>query len=289
MRATRVAILSLVLALIATACGSPAQTNPNLSATIDSAVKGTVDAQPSRTPIPASATPRQVPATPSDTPVSPDPPTATSVSSTALSPKVSVSVATNCRTGPGISFPYVSSFEPGQESEVAGRSSEGDYWYIVDPDQTGKHCWIWGNYATVVGDVSALPVLTPEAPPAPRVDFTLYRHSFTECGLTRVSLIVVNNGLTTFSSSRVQIRDVTATNNIYGPNTDNHPFGDNPSSCPKDKGSETLPPGATAYLVIPMKDFKSGNEAAAYVNLCTEDDGKGTCVTKSAYFRLPAD
>ena len=204
--------------------------------------------------------------------------------------QVSVSLATNCRTGPSLAYPLVFTLQPGQSAQIKGRSSDDGYWYIVNPDQSSQACWLVAEYATVQGNVASLPVVTADAPPpSPPVSFTMYRHSFTECGVTRVSLVVTNVGTATFKSARLRIEDLTATNHIYGPNTESNPFGDNPSSCPKDKGSGTLVPGATAYIVIPMPDFRSGNEAAAYVTLCTGDNLSGSCVTHAAYFRLPAN
>jgi uncharacterized protein YgiM (DUF1202 family) len=281
----RLAILLAAISLAVGACASPASSEPDISALVATSVKATIDAGASHTPIVLGPTASQTPHR-----INTVTPTATQApTQTLLPPKVSVSLATNCRTGPGLGYPQLASLKPGQVADVVGRSGDEDYWYIALPDQSVETCWIWGEYASVEGSVASVPVLTPEPSPVPQVVFTLYRHSFTECGTVRVSLVVVNTGYSTFRSARVQIRDVTADNNIYGPNTDSHPFGDNPSSCPKDKGSESLSPGATAYLVIPMKDFKAGNEAAAYVTLCTQDDAQGNCVTRGAYFRLPAD
>lgn len=290
MSQTRTTILLLVASLALTACGSPGPSQIDIAGTIDAAVGATVEALPSRTPVPALATPSQ-------TPTQPNPVIPTEEATTPVTPAVqasvgvgvSVSLTTNCRTGPSLAYPRVFSIDPGVVAQVAGRSSDNSYWYIANPEQSQQHCWIWGKYATVTGDVSLLPVVTPEPVPAQQIDFTMYRHSFTQCGTARVALVVVNSGLTTFKSARVQVRDVTANNNIYGPVTDSSPFGDNPTSCPRDKSGESLAPGATAYLVIPLNDIKAGNQAAAYVNLCTKDDGEGTCVTKSAYFRLPSE
>jgi hypothetical protein len=104
-----------------------------------------------------------------------------------------------------------------------------------------------------------------------------------------LSLIVVNSGLTLFRSARIHVEDLTADTDLAGPRLDPHPFADNPSSCPRDEGSNSLPPGATGYLVIPLSEFEGGNEGLAKITLCTDDDGKGECVTKSAFFRLPVD
>ena len=36
------------------------------------------------------------------------------------------------------------------------------WWYIEDPKQPGLFCWLWGEYATIQGEVSQLPVTTAE-------------------------------------------------------------------------------------------------------------------------------
>ena len=75
-------------------------------------------------------------------------------------PKVSVSMDTNCRTGPGVPYPSVGSLMVGETAEVVGRSPYGDYWIIKNPDNPGT-CWLWGLHATVTGDTSNLPVIQP--------------------------------------------------------------------------------------------------------------------------------
>lgn len=297
MKPIRAASFLLLASIIAAACGpAPTATQVHVGPTVEAAVQGTVQAAASQTASAAAPTAGVDPSA-SSTPV----PTVSAQSTVAAQPTdaptvvqgsavVSVSLATNCRTGPNIAYPLVFTLQPGQHAEIKGRSSDDSYWYITNPDQSSQSCWIVAGYATVQGDVASLPVVSPEAPPpSPPVDFTMYRHSFTECGVTRVSLVVTNVGNATFKSAKLRIEDLTATNHIYGPNTESNPFGDNPSSCPKDKGSGTLAPGATAYIVIPMPDFHPGNEAAAYVELCTGDNGSGSCETRAAYFRLPAN
>lgn len=290
MRVIRALLLSLVASLILAACGAPAapaSSGVDLAATVDASVKATVDALPGQAA--AAALPTALPtATPKPTLAVTQIPTETPVPAQ-LPASVGVSLATNCRTGPGLAYPQVFSLQPGQTADVKGRSADSSYWFIANPDQSGESCWIWGEYATVEGDVSSLPVLTPSPAPSPPVNFVMYRHSFSECGSTRVSLVVTNVGTVTFKSARVRIEDLTATNHVYGPNTLSDPFGDNPTSCPKDKSGSSLAPGGTAYIVIPMNDFHAGNEAGAYVTLCTGDDATGSCITRGAFFRLPSN
>lgn len=267
------------------ACAAPTPSGDDRSEAdrIATAVKGTVEALASVPSMTATPAPSQT-----STSTSTFTPTET-LTPTSLPPVASVSLATNCRAGPGQAYPIVSSLKPGQVAQVTARSTVEDYWYIAIPDQGHEHCWLWGEYATVEGDASILPVLTPPPAPAPRLDFTLYRHSFSECGSTRVVFTVVNNSATTFRTARLHVEDLSDSSDLHGPRLELTPFGDNPSSCPADEGSNSLPPGATAYIVIPIDPFEGGHDAVANIKLCTEDDGGGDCVQKSAYFRLPED
>jgi hypothetical protein len=87
-------------------------------------------------------------------------------------PQVSVSSATNCRTGQGVNFDLVFTMNPGQMAEVVGKDTPDNYWVIKNP--AGGTCWLWGQYATVTGnisgipDVAPLPTPTPSEPAAPR-------------------------------------------------------------------------------------------------------------------------
>lgn len=80
-------------------------------------------------------------------------------------PMVSVSKAADCRTGHGQVYDPVGVLNPGQVSEVVGRSQEGDYWLIRDPASPTTLCWLGGEYATVTGDPGGLPVSV--LPPTP--------------------------------------------------------------------------------------------------------------------------
>jgi hypothetical protein len=95
-------------------------------------------------------------------------PTITNTSTSEV-PMVSVSVDTNCRTGPGQQFDYVGALFAGETAEVVGKEEFGNYWIIKNPDRPGE-CWLWSQYATVNGNTSGLPVMTP--PPTPTPTFT---------------------------------------------------------------------------------------------------------------------
>ncbi len=75
---------------------------------------------------------------------------------------VTVSVATNCRVGPGTAFASVYGMPVGQVAKVVAKNSYSGYWIIEIPGQAGQTCWLWGQYATLTGDVAGLKdVVTP--------------------------------------------------------------------------------------------------------------------------------
>lgn len=82
-------------------------------------------------------------------------------------PMLSVSLNTNCRTGPGRSYDYRGALLVGEAEEIVARSSVPNYWYITNPDRSGEFCYLWGEYATVVGNTEALPEFTPLPSPTP--------------------------------------------------------------------------------------------------------------------------
>ncbi len=119
------------------------------------------------------------PPSPSQTP-SPLPPTLTSSPSITPAPTntaqpgnpvVSVSVTTNCRTGPGVNYRRIGSLFPGQVADLIARHPHLDYWYINLPG-TGNSCWLWGYYANPSGNYKNLPIFTPPPSPTSSVSYT---------------------------------------------------------------------------------------------------------------------
>lgn len=107
---------------------------------------------------------------------SPQPPTATATTQkkniSSDDPTVKVSLSTNCRTGPGISYPRLSVFHAGKYTRLIGRDKNSTYWIIKDPGQTGKVCWIWGYYAKTTGNTKSLTVYTAPSIPSQKASLT---------------------------------------------------------------------------------------------------------------------
>jgi hypothetical protein len=148
-RRVSIALTALLIGILA--CNLPggaATETPtpeeNLAATI-TAQAGTLEA-PSATPGPPTETPTITP------------------TSTPSVPMVSVSSATNCRTGDSAAFDLLYTLKVGDKAEVVGKNTASGYWIIKYP---GGQCWLWGQYATVTGDISGLPEFPAPATPTP--------------------------------------------------------------------------------------------------------------------------
>lgn len=131
----------LVVASIISSCNLPA----NVPTTPASAVT------PSATQSPATGTPTQT-ALPSDTP--PPPNTSTPTVPVAF-PK---DVAVNCRMGPGTAWIALSGLNPGASAQIVGKSSDGGWWYIVDPFNSGRNCWVAASVTNTAGNLAGIPV-----------------------------------------------------------------------------------------------------------------------------------
>jgi hypothetical protein len=88
-------------------------------------------------------------------------------------PQVTVSVNTNCRTGPGLVYLLLGGLNIGQVAEVVGKSTSTGYWIIKLPG-TSTICWLFPQHATVTGNTANLPEYpvpptpTPTLPDAPK-------------------------------------------------------------------------------------------------------------------------
>ena len=91
---------------------------------------------------------------------------------------ISVSLDTNCRAGPSNDYQKLGYLLPGQTAVVIGRNSTRTWWYIENPKKPGQYCWLWGEYSTLHGDISALPVTTPPPLPVPVAGYVNTEYNF---------------------------------------------------------------------------------------------------------------
>jgi hypothetical protein len=72
----------------------------------------------------------------------------------------------NVREGPGVNYPVITQFEPGEETNVIGRNEDSSWWQVdlADTESTVAVGWIFGELVTVENSED-IPLM--EAPPTP--------------------------------------------------------------------------------------------------------------------------
>jgi uncharacterized protein YgiM (DUF1202 family) len=149
-------ILSLLLIIALSACNLPGgETTP----TPDIALTVSAQVQLLETPTPLDT------ATPEFTPTP-------GFTSTPSVPTVTVSVNTNCRSGPGTQYALTGGVNVGQSAVVVGKNTSTGYWIINNLNGSGT-CWLWGQYATVSGNTANLPEYPIPPTPTPSSTPTL--------------------------------------------------------------------------------------------------------------------
>lgn len=281
------ALVATAAVFAAMACGLPAAgpPTPDIAAIVTQTMQalqaaGGGAAPEGGQPAPPSATVAPLePALPSETP------TITSTPTPSV-PMASVSVDTNCRVGPGKIYDYLGALLVGETTEVVARSSEGNYWVVKNPDQPGGTCWLWGQYASISGDTSGLPVMTPPPTPTPTVNFTVAVYSAENCaGSWGVYLQIQNTGVDAFESVSATVEDF----DLGESHTDSKNFFPVAQGCVILAPPEKLDPGATGYhAVFDFSASPAAHNVRATVKLCTENGLGGNCVEKVVEDVVPA-
>lgn len=231
-------------------------------------------------------------------------PTSESAESGSDSPTVSVSKDTNCRSGPNTIYNLIKVVLVGDVLVVVGQYPGGPY-VIVDLGD-GTECWLWLEYATIIGDISGL--LAYSSPPPPvaaatstsSIPFVLTHYDFNECGngVYMAIITIQNNSSDPFKSAYVKLihlRSGGGTHSMFT-ETNDAPFLNDPYQCPGGNwnylvpGASELAPGGTAYISLLANQRSSayGENVEATVKVCTRDDLKGQCYEMVVVFQLPA-
>jgi len=283
MRSKRIYLSVAALLGTALACALPGVSTPDANAI------GTMVAQTIVVGLTQSAQPI-IPITGLESPTAtqtftPEPPTLTPTQTltatpaftfTPLVPLISVSVPTNCRIGPGRVYDRVGALLVGEVAEVYGRDPTGEYWYIRNPDSGEEFCWLWGEYATLVGNTLILPVYTPPPTPTPSAAFQASFDGIDTCVGWWVEIELKNTGGITFRSMSLTIRD-TVTDVVLSQTTES--FTDI-NGCTTSNTTDALTPGSTRTVSSPPFAYNpTGHELRATITLCSGSGQTGTCVS----------
>ena len=281
-------LVSAILACnLPIAVAPPVPTDPGAAQTaaaqtVAASVNQTLAAIPSVVPptLPLSPLP---PATESSTPsptpsLSPTP----EFTSTPTIPLVSVSMDTNCRSGPGQVYDYLGGLFVGQTAEVYGKNQNGDFWYIRLPGNSNTFCWLWGQHATIVGSAALLPVYTPPPTPTPMPSFELSYAGMDSCVGWWAELKLKNTGSFAFLSYSISIKDLNTSTTLTG---SENGFTDL-SGCLASGIIASLDPGASYTFSSPQFAYNPDNhKMRATVTLCTQVNLGGECVSQTVEFK----
>lgn len=289
-------LLGTTLLIMGQAC-APGQPTVDLD-TINTAIAQTLAAAPTQTFEPGVPVTGDESPTPTATAFALESPTPTVTAipptvTQALSPtpiltpgvvQVYVSVPTNCRTGPGVAYSRVGGLLVNEVANVVGRNATGDYWIIRNPDRASSTCWLWGRYATVAGDTSALPVFTPPPLPTPVPGFDASLDGLERCadeGIWWLDMVVENTGGITFRSFFMSVTDtVTGANlSLYRDN-----FIDR-DGCNAEEDQGDLDPGDALIVSSPNFTYDpGGHRIHTRITVCSDLNQSGTCLTQSSTF-----
>lgn len=290
MRTTHPILLSVTVLLIASlACVLPGTTvvtpDPNIAGTLIAQTVAAAIMQTNQPILPITGAGTAVPT------FTPEPPTFTPTitltptpifTSTPTIPLISVSVATNCRIGPGKIYDRVGALMVDEFAEVVARNPTNNYWYIRNPDGSPEFCWLWGEYATLSGNFAALPVFTPPPSPTPAPDFEASFDGLDACTGWWADIRLKNTGGIAFRSASVTLRDTVseAAVTLYMDGFTEQ------NGCLNTTTKDTLQPGGN--LIISSAPFAydpTGHKIRATITLCSNAGHNGTCVTKVFTFK----
>ena len=263
-----VTLLIVLLLFLTSACSAPTQ-DPGEPPTQESG-------QAEEKADPDSPAPPD-PTTPTPSPTSTPLPTFTSTPA----PLANITGNTNCRTGPGSVYDLLHTYLAGNQVELLGKSPDGFFWYTSDQAGIVPDCWLWGQYATPVGDTALLPVFTPPPTPTPSPDYEItYVYADVAVGSWYLFFEIENIGSVAWESALVYIYEPTVPqdsgrfSNVFQVN------GTDPSPT-----KDSIPAGDTGYFHAarignPGAYGKVGDVVDIYFVACTQEYLGGFCISK---------
>jgi hypothetical protein len=194
-------------------------------------------------------------------------------------PQVYVSENTNCRSGPGKVYDWLTTVQQGQEVEAVARDPIEEYWYIRRPDQESAFCWLWGRYATPEGDTASLPVFTPPPTPTPGLDFSVsYISQDGPCPQWALLYRINNIGALTLESWKTTAVDHTGGSNPDGYDDDSFL---EVAGCGVVSSQQDLTPGESHYVMMTFNGNPNGHDITTKIKICTKNGLAGECITKN--------
>lgn len=213
-----------------------------------------------------------------------------------------------CREGPGSVYKQVFILRKGQFADLVGRSADGHYLVIRNPNKTNQLCWVDASMVEINGFAGFAHVLT--APPTPKstrtptkvprtrtptpinnntpaqaVRFHVLFDSMDTCPATSswwANFELVNAGSVAFESITLILKD-----NTTGASPlvlDSEEFIRR-IGCGSPDTANALPVSGSYIVSAPVLNYDpTGHDMEASIVLCSEPAHAGLCATKSIHF-----
>lgn len=202
---------------------------------------------------------------------------------------ISVSRPTNCRIGPGKLYEIAGTLLVGEKAEVLGRDPSGQYWYIPNPDPGAEFCWVWGEYATLEGSLSFVPLFTPPptftatATTVPVLDFKMKSAGLESCeGIWWLKIEISNFSEYPFKSMKIEMTDLDKNITRF---TSSNGFASRKGCGPYDV-SDVIAPEGVFVINGPKFDYTLNDHGLrGFITMCTQTELKGICTTRQGSFR----
>ncbi len=295
-----ITIIASVLIILLPACNLPGgtpvanATNPAptaASADIQTQVAGMVAATEAAAALANNAA-QTLTAMPTATPQFTFTPSFTPTATSTLTPSismVSVSVNTNCRSGPGDPYDILSILVVGKTAQAVGRAADNGFWIIQNPANPASTCWLWSQYATVTGNSQGLPVITPPPSPTPSPtpppSFNVSYVEMETCtGQYGFTFKITNTGSLTWESVKIVVTD-TVTSTVTTHTRDSFKSY---SGCTASSEAQNLDPGDVGETTtVEPGQFTynpTGHEMKAVVTVYSQNGLAGTSLSKTLTF-----
>ena len=265
-------ILSIIVLWLATlACGGIANVptvDPNAAQT---AIVETIAA------IQTQTTPTTPPTSTVELPTATQAPTLTAEpTGTSTVPMIAVTVATNCRIGPGTEYERVGMLLVGSTTEIVGRDPFGQYWYVRNPSFGPEYCWLSAKYAIITGNPFSLPLQA--LPGGQELNFEAEYRAQGQCsGKFWSNIKLTNPSRGTFKSINLVASDE-ETGDVRSYTGNEFSFQD---GCAPIGGKSSIGPESSVTISTPTFAYNlNAHSMSVTITLCAEANLTGQCVTK---------
>jgi len=281
-------VSAILLAIMA--CALPTNSATGTPTTENSSAKAVADTQtalaaipsPTNSPLPPSKTPLPLAtststSTPTETPLPIGVQPSETPTNTPVTIWAEVMKETSCRIGPGTLYDLVTTFQIGDKPAVAARDLGGGYIVVKSLEKPEEECYILANNVKLSGEIEFLPKYTPLASPTAAPNFTAKFKKFDTCkGEVTAQFIITNTGSVPFRSAYIKVIDLKT--NKFAEQVVN--AFDQYVGCEIAVNVAPLQAGASGYLSSArFKTDPRGDKMRAIIQVCSEKNLKGTCVT----------